>query len=441
MNKLWLIIQREYLTRVTNKSFILITLLSPLILVGIVMLPVMLAVYTGKEYKRILVKDDSGIIDSLASSDNVTFTMRTEPLETMQATYKAEGYDGLLYLPAFKDLTKDLRVMYYSANQLSLTTKMVMESRVAEKVESYKIKAAGYNEDVMEGFKTKVSVEQKERALNEQGQWVETDKKNSANIATAIGFIAGFIIYIVLIFYGAMIMRSVMEEKTSRIVEVMISSVKPFQLMLGKIIGASAVGLTQMLVWIILTVVLLTAAQTFFHVDPAAVQDGMANLPQQQTNIPGAETSELLQTIGQQNWAYILPLLLFFFIGGYFIYASLFAALGSAMGDEMGESQSLSFIVMFPIIVSVILLQPVVENPNSPLAVWMSIIPLFSPVIMPARIAFEPPVWEVGLSMLLLVLGAVFFMWLSARIYRVGILMYGKKVTLKEIGKWMFYKD
>jgi ABC-2 type transport system permease protein len=291
----------------------------------------------------------------------------------------------------------------------------------------------------MHSFKTDVGIEQEELAFNDKGELVETGKKSSAELATAIGFIGGFIIYIVLIFYGAMIMRSVMEEKTNRIVEVIISSVKPFQLMMGKIIGVSAVGLTQMMIWMAMTFALTQIATAFLGVDPAAMQ---SNMPMQQpTPEMTSQAGQVFETITSQNWGYILPLFLYFFIGGYFIYASLFAAVGASMGDDMGESQSLSLVAMAPIILSIILISPVVENPTSSLARWMSIFPLSSPVLMPARLAFEPPLWEVLLSMVVLAGSSVFFVWLSGRIYRVGVLLYGKKATLKEMVKWTFSKE
>lgn len=442
MNKLWLIVEREYLTRVKKKSFILITLLSPLIFVALFTVPALVAVFAGKESKTVAVRDDSGIFTVPEdTSARVTFSLLNEPLDVLKATYKGRGFDGVLHIPAFQDTIEKLKISYFSEGQISLNAMNYIENQVARQVEQHKIKAAGYNEEVMEGFKTRVSIDQKEVAFNEKGELIETDKKNSAGIATAIGFIAGFIIYIVLLFYGTMIMRSVMEEKTNRIVEVIISSVKPFQLMMGKIIGVSGVGLTQMIIWIALTVVLTSVAGIFLKVDPAAAQTAMnpmQGVPQEEVM---NQSSEIFKLITSQNWGFILPVFLIYFLGGYFIYSSLFAAVGSAMGDDMGESQSLTLVAMAPIILAIILISPVIENPTSPLAVWMSIIPLFSPIIMPARLAFEPPLWELAVSIVLLMASAVFFVWLSGRIYRVGILLYGKKATMKELVKWTFSNE
>jgi ABC-2 type transport system permease protein len=442
MNKLGLIIQREYLTRVKKKSFILLTLLSPLIFVALFTVPALLAMYAGKETKTVAVKDGSGVFVLPSETDSkVKYQLSDKPLEDLKENYKSLGYDGVLHIPALPDSgASKMEAFYYSEGQLSLGSKSSIERRIETSVEDYNIKRSGYDETVLKSFRPDVSLKQKELGKNEAGELVETDKQNSAGIATAIGFVAGFIIYIVLLIYGTMIMRSVMEEKTNRIVEVIISSVKPFQLMLGKIIGVSAVGLTQMLIWIGMTIALMSVVGLFIPMEAVAeAQQGpMSNGPSPE------EMSAMMGTFGvlkAQNWAYILPLFLFYFIGGYFIYASLFAAVGSAMGDDLGESQPITFVAMAPIIIAIILISPVIENPTSLLATWMSIIPLFSPVLMPARLAFEPPVWELLVSMTLLAAAAFFFVWLSGRIYRVGILMYGKKVTLKELGKWMFYKE
>lgn len=438
MNKLWLIIEREYLTRVRKKSFILTTLLSPLIFVALFTVPTLIAIYTEKEKKSIAVKDESGTFVAPAdTAASIAFTTLDEPLDVLKLTYRGRGFDGVLHIPAFEDSVKQLDVQYFSEGQLSLGDVEYIADAVEEGAESHKIKLAGYSQEVMEGFKTGVAVAQRELAFNEQGELVETDKKNNAAIASVIGFVSAFIIYVILLFYGTMIMRSVMEEKTSRIVEVMISSVRPFQLMLGKIIGVSGVGITQMLIWVGLTLALTSAAGVFFGLEAST----MGALQEEGQQEALSRSEEIFSMVTAQNWGYIIPVFVLYFLGGYFIYASLFAAVGSAMGDDMGESQSLSMVAMTPIILSIIMLGPVIDDPTGSLATWLSLIPIFSPVIMPARLAFEPPVWELGLSLVLLLGSAVFFVWLSGRIYRVGILLYGKNAGLKEIVRWVFAKD
>lgn len=442
MDKLWLIVQREYLTRVKKKSFILITLLSPILFVALFTIPVLVTLFAGKERKSLIVRDDSGIfVLPSDTSARTSFTLSKEPLDVLKASYKNMGFDGVLYIPSLPADGEKMKLQYFSEGQLSLSVVSYVSDRVAEQVEAKKIKDAGYSEEVMKNFKTDVDIEQEELAFNEAGQLVETGKKSSAELATAIGFISGFVIYIVLIFYGAMIMRSVMEEKTNRIVEVIISSVKPFQLMMGKILGVSAVGLTQMLIWMAMTFVLSSVATAFLGMDPTSVQPSMGPMQQPGSEEMASQTAMVFEALASQNWSYILPLFLLYFVGGYFIYASLFAAVGASMGDDMGESQSLSMVAMAPIILSIILISPVIENPTSPLARWASIFPLSSPVLMPARLAFEPPLWEVLLSLVMLAGSAVFFVWLSGRIYRVGVLLYGKKATLGEMVKWTFSRE
>ncbi|MEY3052522.1 MAG: hypothetical protein RLY31_2307 [Bacteroidota bacterium] len=437
MNKLWLIIEREYMTRVKKKSFILTTLLSPLVFVAIMTVPVLLATLSEREEKSIAILDASGTIRPPADSNShLHFTViRDQHLDVLKMTYRDGGFEGILYVPPFPDTVRNLRVQYFSDGELSLSEADYMEGLVRNQAEDFKILAAGYQEAELARLKVRVDLEQKELTLAESGELLETDKRNSAQVATVIGFAAGFIVYIILLFYGTMIMRSVMEEKTNRIVEVMISSVRPFQLMLGKIIGVSGVGLTQMLIWVALTLALTTLAGTFLGVE-AATGGPMSADP-----APADQSAALFTMLTGQEWDYIIPLFLLYFLGGYFIYASLFAAVGSAMGDDLGESQSLTMVAMAPIILSIVMLGPVIEDPNGTLAVWFSIVPLSAPVIMPARLAFEPPLWEILLSLGLLSASSLFFIWLSGRIYRVGILLYGKKANLKEMSRWIFTKD
>lgn len=258
-----------------------------------------------------------------------------------------------------------------------------------------------------------------------------------------ISFFLGIIMYMVVLIYGSIVMRSVMEEKTNRIVEVIMSSVKPFQLMLGKIIGSAGVGTTQMIIWAILNALIFIAVQSFMGIDAAA--SSTAGLPEGASaidpNDANAMFAQIMEEVGKQNWWYIIISSILFFIGGYFLYASMFAAIGSAVGDDMGEGQSLTFPIMIPIILAFIIMTSVVmRSPNSSLSVFASIFPLFSPIVMPGRLAFDPPWWQVALSIILLFATAILFVWIAGRIYRVGILMYGKKVTFKEIGRWMFYR-
>jgi ABC-2 type transport system permease protein len=276
--------------------------------------------------------------------------------------------------------------------------------------------------------------------ISERG---ENASRLTGAISAFLGMIMGFVMYLTVFIYGIMVMRSVMEEKTSRIVEVMVSSVKPFQLMLGKIIGVGAVGVTQVAIWSILIPALLFLVQLLFGIDPSAYQSGS----------PGAEGMEFdpddmeamaalaISELSSINWWVILPLFILYFLGGFFLYSSLFAAVGSAIGDDLGEGQSLTLPITIPVIIALYIMIVAVQAPNSSLAVGSSLFPLFSPIVMPARLAFHPPVWEVVLSLALLIGTALFLVWLSGRIYRVGILMYGKKSGIRELTKWIFYRD
>jgi len=236
-----------------------------------------------------------------------------------------------------------------------------------------------------------------------------------------------------------MVMRSVMEEKTSRIVEVMISSVRPFPLMLGKIIGVGLVGLTQVLAWAILVPLMLIGVNLLFgfQMDSSSLADAPPELAGMDTELLVAQ---VMTELGSFNWWLILPLFLLYFLGGYFMYAALFAAVGSAMGDDLGEGQSLTIPITIPVILAFYITIAAIQSPNSGLAVWASFFPLFSPIVMPSRLPFDPPWWQITISLLLLLGTCVGLIWLSGRIYRVGILLYGKKVTLWEMGKWIFRK-
>lgn len=441
MNKLWLIIKREYLVRVRKKTFILTTLLTPIAIMAIYAIPLIIVQFSDNS-QTIAVKDDSGIfVNPIADSDRAKFKFLKDDLEQIRKTYKDSGFDGVLYIPAFKSLNNELRIQYFSDQQISVTSKEFIESRIARRIRNHKMELAGLDQKQLDELKTDVTLEQKKQTVNEKGEIQEEVNQSNAGIATAIGFGMAFFMYMVLIIYGMMVMRSVMEEKINRIVEVIISSVKPFQLMLGKLIGVGGVGLTQLLIWVVALTVLPIILFPLFGVNLSEIQSAApAGVDAAQAEEAMSDAVEMLAAIANVNWGFLLPMLVVFFLGGYFIYASLFAAVGSAIGDDLGEGQSLTIPIMLPIIIGFFIVTTIIDNPNNPIAVFGSIFPLFSPIVMPARLAFDPPLWEVLLSVVLLIAATLFFVWLSGRIYRVGIFMYGKKVTPKEIWKWLFYK-
>ena len=316
-----------------------------------------------------------------------------------------------------------------------------IEDKIEEAIKGYKINQLQLDTAKIGALKTRVEIDPDPIESKENASSI------SGDVAMGIGAFMGFIMYLSVFIYGMMIFRSVMEEKTSRIVEVMISSVKPFQLMLGKIIGVAGVGLTQFVIWAILMIGITMGISTVLGSDASKMGSNPA------MNMPGGsmanmekieevnKSAQLLIELQNQNWVMLIPLFLLFFVLGYLMYSSLFAAVGSAVGDDAGEAQSLTLPISIPIILAIYIMMTAVRAPESSLAVWSSIFPLFSPIVMPARLPFNPPIWQIALSLTLLIATVIALVWLAGRIYRVGILMYGKKVTFKELGKWMFYKD
>lgn len=443
MKKLWLIIQREYLTRVKKRSFILATLLTPIAFALFFLVVGLIFAYDSGESLRVIFIDPGEIMKKNAglksTGDNsLTFTKSSRSITELKALVANGEYDGLLVLPSVRDIySKTDTIFYYSDNQISLNVNMAIKSRVGKSIRNYKIRALQLDEKELDALKSDLILDPV--PISED---TEDESSMTSVIGAGIGGAMGFIMYITVFIYGMMVMRSVMEEKTNRIVEVMISSVKPFQLMMGKIIGVGAVGLTQVSIWIILIPTLGLLVQLLFGFNTEELQQmNSSGTPPPDLEEMGFTIQEFWHEFTGQNWLLIIPLFIFYFLGGYFLYASLFAAVGSAMGDDMGEGQALTIPITIPVVLALYIMMAAVQSPHSNLAVWSSIFPLFSPIVMPARLAFDPPLWQILLSVGVLALSSIFFVWLSARIYRVGILMYGKKVTFKELGKWLFYRD
>ncbi|MCB9082491.1 MAG: ABC transporter permease [Lewinellaceae bacterium] len=437
MDKLLLIIKREYLSRVTRRSFILATLLTPLAFALFFAIVSLIFSYQSDDVKRVAVIDEAGLLKgAIKDEQHLFFKFEKGPLDSLRANFKQLDFDGILLIPQLEDiLDRNFTVFYYANDQPTPDIEALIEQRVTEAVRDYKIEALQLERKQLEALNTRVQLEPE--PINPQAS--DATRLTSA-IAAGMGGLMGFVMYLTVFIYGMMVLRSVMEEKTNRIVEVMMSSVRPFQLMLGKIIGVGAVGLTQVAVWTIMIPTLAILVQLLFGIDPSSMN---LNQPGVEVNPDDVQamTALALQEINNLNWWLILPLFFVFFLGGYFLYASLFAAVGSAIGDDMGESQSLTLPITIPVILALYIMMVAVQAPNSSLARWSSIFPLFSPIVMPARLAFNPPWWEIALSVILLVLTSLFFVWLSGRIYRVGILLYGKKAGFKELAKWVFSRD
>jgi len=442
MNKLWLIIQREYLVRVKKKSFLLITLLTPIGLGLLVALSAYITNTSNNFSKKVLVKDDSGIFENAEKkATSMDYEFSRKSVDELKSSYEEE-YDILLHIPNFENFDKEnFQLKYFSKDKLGLATIGNIEKYVGKAFTNHKITISEIDRAVYDSFKTKVDLEN--GAIEDGDSSDDKTGKLTVLLGTMLGGFMGFMMYMVIFIYGNMVMKSVMEEKINRIVEVMISSVKPIQLMLGKILGVGAVGLTQLAIWMILIPVILYGLQIVLGGSQDAQQ--MQELAQQMNDLP-MDVNELninnaISEFKQMNWFLILPVFVIFFFGGYFIYSSLFAAIGSAISEDMGEGQQLMLPVMIPVIVAFLLLQPVLQDPNGTLAVVASMVPFFSPILMPARLAFDPPIWQILLSILILIGTSIFIAWIAGRIYRVGILMYGKKVNFKEVTKWLFYRS
>ncbi|MBX2816366.1 MAG: ABC transporter permease, partial [Saprospiraceae bacterium] len=334
-----------------------------------------------------------------------------------------------------------LIVDYHADSQLDLDNMVSLQNIIRDKVRDYKIKELRLDASQLDNLRTNITINPEPLDPNDK----ESDTSKATPITSVVGAIIGgfmgFIMYLMVFVNGVMVMRSVMEEKMNRIVEVMISSVKPFTLLMGKIIGVGGVGLTQILVWAILIPLIYMGANLFFGFDSGAAADlteVSAELNTEDLEIMVAQVTQELKAV---NWWLIIPSFIIFFLGGYVIYSSLFAAVGSAIGDDLAESNALTMPITIPVIIAFYIMIVALRSPNSTMAIWASIFPFFSPIVMPARLAFNPPAWQLLLSMALLLATAWGCVWVSARIYRTGILMYGKKGSFKEIWKWMTAKQ
>jgi len=333
-------------------------------------------------------------------------------------------------------------VEYFSHEKPGIVQLERIERVIASAFKEYKIQSSNIDRELYNSFQMSIEMESK---TTEDGATEPGSGKIAAIIGTILGFVMGILMYMVILIYGQMVMRSVMEEKISRIAEVMISSVRPFQLMMGKILGVGAVGLTQLAIWMVLIPVVLALVPLFV---PGLDSVGMADMASsgasadaiQQAAEEGFDLGLVIDEFMRLNWLMIIPVFVLFFLGGYFIYSSVFAAIGSAVDEDLGEAQQFMLPVILPIILAFMIMMTTIENPNSGLAVFGSIFPLFSPIIMPARLPFDPPMWQIALSLFLLIGTTILFIWLSSRIYRIGILMYGKKITFRVLARWMFTK-
>lgn len=438
MSKVGLIIKREYLSRVRKKTFILTTILTPLLFIGLIAAVTFITIKNVRN-EKVAVIDTNGILkSSLSGGESVSYEFRND---ADTGNYKKKGFTAILFAP-HSGINQTDNFKLVSEKSLSRMANSRIDKDISRALENNMIsQELKIDPLVIDSIKNRAN-EIKIEAVKKD----ELGKLNTSNfdLASGIGYLTAFLIYITLFIYGVMVMRGVMEEKTNRIAEVMISSVKPFQLMLGKIIGIGAVGLTQFLIWIILLVSLSAMLGSMVPPDVLQqVQQSGGEMPASMQQASGAAKSfaQVQSQLSTINWFLVIPSFLFYFLGGYLFYASLFAAVGSTVNEDAQDAQSLSFPITLPIILAIIIMINAINDPSSSLAVWSSIIPFFSPIVMMARIPFgvpdTVPYWQLGLSMILLILGFLFTTWLSAKIYRTGILLYGKKPTWKEMIKWI----
>jgi ABC-2 type transport system permease protein len=430
MNKTGLIISREYFTRVRKKSFLLTTILVPIVIVGFYAAIIAISMKDDTSQIKVAVLDESGLLnDSSAArfkSIQLSF-VKNETEDSFTKKYKAAGYDAFLYLPSF-NLDSAANFKVHSASSISLKNSDNLEDMVNQAIENKRLIARGIDPAVYKRIGGNARLE---NTIDSK----DGSKKSNAGVGAMVAMVCGMLIYLMMIIYGTQVMRGVMEEKTNRIAEVIVSSVKPFQLMLGKIIGIGLVGLTQFAIWMILMALLNSLLPLF-----------MPNLYSQVGDAAGAikdtgVMDEAMAGLASLPLLKIAGLFIFYFLGGYLTYASMFAAVGSVVSEDQQEAQQLVFPILMPIILGFVIMTQSINDPNSSLSVFGSIFPLTSPIVMMGRIIYDIPTWQLLLSMVLLVGCFLLFTWLTAKIYRTGILMYGKKPSWKEMMKWAFKKS
>ena len=421
MRKIWLIIKREYLVRVRKKAFIVMTIVGPLLMAALMIVPTYLANETQELRTIAIAEDNFEFTNQIEDTDFLHFSkIPTEEAILLRNDFSESNYYALLYIEGDN-------FTLYSNQQISLSVSKAIENQLEQIIEHQKLKAAGIDLTILSEAQSTVHITTK--IITEDG----STTNSQAEASMGIGFICGILIYMFIFMYGTMVMRGVIEEKTSRIVEVIISSVKPFQLMMGKILGVALVGLTQFALWILLTIAIASVAELMF-MDASSLTTELDSTQQ------SVLLSELSNLTGGINLLQILVSFIFYFLAGYLMYSSLFAAVGSAV-DAESDTQQFVLPITIPLILAFILIQPIMENPDGPLAFWMSIIPFTSPVIMMVRLPFGVTNWELALSMGILVISFILTTHLAGKIYRTGILMYGKKTSYKELWKWLSYKE
>ncbi len=455
MNKISIIIKREYVTRVRKKSFIIMTLLAPVLFGALILFQVLTMTSQDKNFKKIAVIEDNTDLfkNAIQNTKDAEFVyLENTKLDDLKKTFIQSGYYGILYIsPEIIHTPNAIELI--SKNQPPIGLLDHIESSMEKEIERQKLLAYKIDnlEEIMKNIKTNVSVQTIK--IDDSG----VVKQTSTGIAMALAYIGGFLMYMLVFLFGVQVMRGVIEEKTNRVVEVIISSVKPIQLMMGKIIGIALVGLTQFMIWVLLTIGIAAFISSSIS-SKDSVQKITQNVPQNMmsNNVPqvsadkqdvkssmnfSPEFKKLFSSAMNQPWGLIIVSFIFYFITGYLLYASVFAAIGSAVDNET-ETQQFMLPVTIPIILGLFVAMGTMQNPESSLSFWFSLIPLTSPIVMMARIPFMGPdqYWQIGVSMVIMIITFLAFVWMAAKIYRTGILMYGKKTSWKEMLKWLRYR-
>ena len=448
MSKIFLVLAREFLTRVRKKSFIIMTILAPLLFAGLMVVPMIIATMDDTKERSIAVIDDSGLFkNKITETEYLKFVyLDGVTVSDIQSTFSESGYYAVLYIGSMVANTPDA-VILYSDKQPSMDITSHISSAIKNEIETQKLKTYDIEnlDDILKSIKTNVRV----RTI----KWSKDGeaKESSSELVFGLAYILSFLVYMLIFMFGSQVMRGVIEEKTSRVVEVIVSSVKPFQLMMGKILGIAAVSLLQIVIWLILTFGLVSAAGSIFldsSKKVVAQKETVTNLMEQagvaQTVTEAADqpsfANEMMTALSNINFVLIIGGFIFFFIGGYLLYAAMFAAVGSAVDSE-ADTQQLILPVTIPLILAIVVMVSGLKSPDGSLTFWFSIIPFTSPIIMITRLPYGVPTWKLALSAALLVISFVAITWLAAKIYRVGILLYGKKHTWKEMWKWIKYKN
>ncbi len=461
MNKISLIIRREYLTRIRKKSFIIMSVLGPLIFAAYILIPMYFATLEDKEEKTMVVIDDSKLFTEQKKDGPVFVIPGTEtlkfqliegvPIETFRETFEESGYYGILFIP--NNILASESSLIYSTKQTSIDISEYLERSMESEIEHLKLAQHEIEniEEILAEVETSINV----RNI----KWTKDGKTQETNtgVIMGIGYLGGMMIFFFIFFFGSQVMRGVIEEKVSRIIEVIVSSVKPFQLMMGKIIGVGLVGLTQFLIWMILSTALITGLKAAFFpelnqtpteqvvssdlFDQGNPGDSQGN--QAAELVAGQEmdmVQDIFTSLKSLNAGVMVGAFLFYFIFGYLLYAAMFAVVGSMVDNET-DTQQLIFPVILPLILGIYVMISAINNPDNALSFWFSIIPFTSPVVMMVRIPFGVPWWQIALSGSLLIVTFLGMTWVAAKVYRTGILMYGKKTSYKEVWKWLRYSS